>query len=333
MRFRTVVLFLLTLSFPNLCQSQDHALEFVKQIGGGWHTDKFAWMSYVQFSSDGKMVASDAASSPEDISGYLTIWSFPEGKLIKQVPLPIGCLSNDWKYYATSHEVGELATGKVLISLSKDVYALHAFSPDSQYVVESVPGRRTNQASIRVVELASGKQVTAFGKHGVFSLAISPDGSTLASGHWDVVILWDLATGKKLASFKGFGRYVRGLSFSKDGKSLAAGTDVGSLQIWDVPQRKRVHSLEIGGGQVSDPAFSPDGRLVAVGIYGTGTAYLVDTTSGKLIDHQQVSGIGCGSIAFSPDGTFLITPSTGGLIKWPYDRGGTIRVFRFKRPD
>ena len=81
MRFRTVVLFLLTLSFPNLCQSQDHALEFVKQIGGGWHTDKFAWMSYVQFSSDGKMVASDAASGPEDISGISQYGAFQRGSL------------------------------------------------------------------------------------------------------------------------------------------------------------------------------------------------------------------------------------------------------------
>jgi hypothetical protein len=85
-------------------------------------------MSYVQFSSDGKMVASDAASGPEDLSGNLTIWSFPEGKLIKHVLLPIDGLSDDWKYYATRHGVGELATGKVLTSLGDDVYAVHAFS-------------------------------------------------------------------------------------------------------------------------------------------------------------------------------------------------------------
>jgi hypothetical protein len=100
MRFRTVVLFLLTLFSPTVSQSQNHALEFVKQIGGGWHTDRFGWMSFVQFSSDGRMVASDAASGPDDVSGNLTIWSFPEGKLVKKIPLPIGSLSTDWKYYA-----------------------------------------------------------------------------------------------------------------------------------------------------------------------------------------------------------------------------------------
>ena len=84
MRFCTVVLFLLTLFSPNVAQSQNHALQFVKQIGGGSHTDRFGWMSFVQFSSDGKMVASDAASGPDDVSGNLTIWSFPEGmKLLR----------------------------------------------------------------------------------------------------------------------------------------------------------------------------------------------------------------------------------------------------------
>jgi WD40 repeat protein len=109
---------------------------------------------------------------------------------------------------------------------------------------------------------------------------------------------------------------------------IAAGTDGGMLQIWDVSLRSKVASIDIGFGVgVSQPAFSPDGRLVAFGVYGTGTAWLVDVPSGKIIDHQKVSDLGCGSVAFSPDGRFLITPSTGGLIKWPYDKGGTIRVF------
>lgn len=327
MRFRTLLLFLLMFLLPNVGQGQNHALEFVKQIGGGWRTDRFGWMSFVQFSSDGKMVASDAASSPDEVSGNLTIWTFPDGKLVKKVPLPIDSLSSDWKYYATYHGVGELDSGKAITSLGDDVYAIHAFSPDSRYVVESVPGQRTNHASIRVLELANGRQVTAFCEHGAFSLAVSPDGSTLASGHWDAVILWDLATGQQLGSLQGFGRYVVGLCFSKDGKFIAIGTDFGALQIWDVVQHKRVHALILGGQDVS-PAFSPDGKLVAAGSYGTGTVFLIDSTSGKLLDQQRVSDLGCGSVAFSPDGTSLITPSTGGLIKWPYDRGGTIRVFR-----
>jgi hypothetical protein len=37
----------------------------------------------------------------------------------------------------------------------------------------------------------------------VLALAISPDGKTLASAGWRDVALWELATGKKIARFRG----------------------------------------------------------------------------------------------------------------------------------
>ena len=48
------------------------------------------------------------------------------------------------------------------------------------------------------MELTSDKQVNAFGKYSAFSLAISPDGKTLASGHWDEVVLWNMNIGAEV---------------------------------------------------------------------------------------------------------------------------------------
>jgi len=315
-----------------VARGANDALRFVKEIGVGWRTDKSGWMSFVSFSSDGKMVASDGSTTPDDVAGNLALWSFPDGRLIRRLAVRPTAISSDWQYYATYNSVGRVETGKPLFSLGDRVYGVHAFSPDSRYVAESSMGKATLDSHIRVVELASGKQVSAFGNHDAFSLALSPDGVTLASGHWDVVILWNMLTGKQLAVLRGFGRYVKGLSFSKDGVLLAASTDSGGLQIWDVPSRTKLFSLDIGGGEVSEPAFSPDGRSVAVGIYGTGAVWLIDARTGKIIDQRKVSDLGCGSVAFSPDGRFIITPSTGGLITWPYDRGGTVRVFEVNTP-
>lgn len=312
---------------PKIPGAGTRILEPVKQIGVGWRIGKPGWMSFVSFSPDGTMVASDGASTPDDVSPNLTLWSFPEGRLIKRIPVRPTALSSDWKYYASYNGVGEVQSGKGLISLGEGVFALHAFSPDSRYVAESLPGR-IHDPHIRIVELASGRVVSAFGEHTAFSLSISPDGKTLAAGYWNVVTLWDMLSGERLAVLRGFGRYVQGLSFSHDRRYLAAGTDFGGLQIWDVHRQMRIHSLHIEEGQVSDPQFSPDGRFVAVGVYGTGAVWLVDTRTGKILDHEKVSDMGCGSVAFSPDGHFLIVPSTGGLIKWPYDHGGTIRVFK-----
>jgi WD40 repeat protein len=339
MNYRSAVLILAIVLMPVSSLGESRALHFVKQIGVGWKPDKFGWMGFVSFSPDGTMVASDGATSPDDTSQNLTLWSFPEGRLIKSLPVHPTAISDDWKYYATFHSVGEIETGKVLISLGEkdDTRAVHAFSADGRYVAESVPyvakpvwGKEPHDFRIRVLELPSGKQVSAFGKYNAFSLAISPDSKTLASGHWDEVVLWNMFTGEQIGVLRGFGQYVEGLSFSRDGRLLAGGTD-GALQIWDVSTQTRLQSLEIAGADVS-PAFSPDGRLVAAGTYANGTVWLIDVGTGKILDQKQVSEFGCGSVAFSPDARFLITPSTGGLIKWPYDTGGTIRVFEVDAP-
>jgi WD40 repeat protein len=307
-------------------QTNGRVLELFKKIGVGFRQDVNGWMSFVSFSPDGKMVASDGPAVPEDVSGNLRLWSFPEGRLIKKVSAKPTAMSPDWKYYATFTGVTEMATGRAVISLRKDAFALYAFSPDSHYVAET---GASGDHAIRILELPSGRLVSAFGTHRT-DVAISPDGQTLAAGYWDLVTLWRLSTGERLAVLRGFKRFAGSPRFSPDGKLLAGGTDIGGIQVWDVASRSRIISLDIEG-PVSDLAFSPDGRLVAAGTYGTGTVWLIDVTTGRIIDRQRVSDMGCGSVAFSPDGRFLITPSTGGLITWPYDRGGTIRVFKVNR--
>jgi WD40 repeat protein len=334
-KWRAVTIGIVLIVFlPGIARSESRALQFVKEIGVGWRLGKSGWMSFVSFSPDGTMVASDGARAPDDtMSNNLTFWSFPEGRPIKSLPGRPTAISDDWKYYATPNSVREIETGKPVISLGDKVNAIFAFSPEGRYVAESLPGIDVHNSAIRVVDLATGKQVSAFGTHHPCSIAISPDGVTLASGYWDVVMLWNMSTGERIAVLRGFGRYVEGLSFSRDGRVLAGDTDTDAagLQIWEVSSQTRVRWLKIGGGDMV-PAFSPDGRLIALGVYGIGTVVLIDVGTGKILDQAKVSEFGCGSVAFSPDGRFLITPSTGGLIKWPYDTGGTIRVFEISAP-
>src|SRR6516225_5051702 len=62
---------------------------------------------------------------------------------------------------------------------------------------------------------------------GVYSVAISPDGRTLAvgdgrvdkeKGHLGEIRLWDLATGKRTATLVGHNNNVTAVAFSPDGK-------------------------------------------------------------------------------------------------------------------
>jgi len=279
------------------------------------------------------MVASDGPATPHDSRAGLTLWSFPVGRLIKRIGFPPWAISRDWKYYASDRDVIDVETEAAVLSLTKGegVLALPVFSNNSRYIAFSTRPSQPDARRIRVLRIGEGSVVNEFGRRAVFSLAFHPNNETLASGHWDNVTLWNAVTGERIALLRGFGRYVQGIGFSADGRLLAAGTDAGGLQIWNVPKRRRLISVHIGGGQVSDPAFSPDGRLVAVGIYGTGTVWVIAVHSGKIVGKARVSDMGCGAVAFSPNGRYLIAPSTGGLITWPYDQGGTIRVFDVER--
>lgn len=303
--------------------SAGHILKPVGRIGvsGG------SWMSFVAFSPDGKMVASDGPAKPDEVSRGLTIWAFPKGRFVRRVNAVPDSLSPSWKYVAAADGIRRLKDDGLVLSTGRSNDA-HVFSPDDRFLAVLHSKRSNNEPNLRVLSLPGTQQVSAFGSSSALSVAFSPNDKLLAAGHWDSVALWDIATRKRVAMLRGFGRYVNGITFSPRGTLLAAGTDLGTLQIWDVRRRKRLHAIDLQGGDVSEPAFSPDGKLVAVGVYGTGTVWLVDVRSGKIIDHAKVSDLGCGSVAFSPDGRFLIVPSTGGLVTWPYDQGGTIRVFR-----
>lgn len=305
-----------------------HILKRVGKIGVGWDGSKPAWMSFVAFSPDGKMIASDAPATGDDTSGDLTLWRFPQGTFVRRVKGRPFAISPDWRYFADEHGLRSLDSGAPVVTATGERLATSTFSADGRLAAVVATRKTKDDPAIRLVALPGGAQKAAFGHANPFAMSFSPNGKLLAVGHWNAVTLWSTVTQKRVATLRGLGRYVGSLEFSPDGRLLAVGGDWGVLQIWDVRRERRLHTIQIDGADISTPAFSPDGRLVAIGTYGSGTVWVIDVRSGKIRDHQRVSDMGCGSVAFSPDGRYLITPSTGGLVTWPYDVGGTIRVFR-----
>ncbi len=70
---------------------------------------------------------------------------------------------------------------------------------------------------------------------------------------------------------------VKGVVFSPDGKTIAAGYGAvvvgsGGVVLWDVPGRNRLADdpLPVKEGSVSGVAFSPDGKTIAAGYYFSG---------------------------------------------------------------
>lgn len=105
------------------------------------------------------------------------------------------------------------------------------------------------------------------------------------------------------------------LSFSDDGKLLAAGKDFGRTVVWDVPGRKFLCAVEGHQGIVHAVALSPDGRFLATAGERDGfSVKLWRLTDGKLIKTFKHFDGYIRTMAFGPKGAWLLLSDNAGMV-------------------
>jgi WD40 repeat protein len=148
----------------------------------------------------------------------------------------------------------------------------------------------------------------------ILSVAITPDGQTIASGGNLIIKLWNITTGQEITTLKGHTKNVNVVAISPDGKNVVSGSDDKTIKVWNLQTKKLVHTLISHSDSVHALAISKDGKtLISAG--DDKTIKVWNLATGKLIRTLKGHAYWVRSVAISPDGVTLASGSFDKTIK------------------
>ena len=197
-----------------------------------------------------------------------------------------------------------------------------AFAAEGKYLFAAA-GENGLFGEVRQWNVADGKLVRAFEGHrdALFSVAVSPDGKTLATGSYDQKIkLWNIESGEEVRTLSGHNGCVFDLAFRPDGKLLASASADRTVKLWDVASGERRDTLSQSLKELHTVAFSPDGkRLAAGGVDNRIRVWEIsesaaETTNPLLYSRFAHEGAIL-NLAFSADGKILVSSADDRTVK------------------
>jgi WD40 repeat protein len=177
------------------------------------------------------------------------------------------------------------------------------------------------------------------GAGSALSIAFSPDGHFLASGHQPFdrlnsnVYLWDMQAPEPqiVGVMQGHTNGVQSVNFSPSGAMLTSASSDGTVRLWNVNSRSAMLVLDDHAAFVSGAFFSPDNSIILSGgddgkirIWGIGVGGQIN----------QITGFGSDiiSIAFSPDGTLIAAGTDDNAVHlWDTTSGEEVATLRGHR--
>jgi small GTP-binding protein len=177
------------------------------------------------------------------------------------------------------------------------------------------------------MESASCIMVLKGHTYSVWDVAITPDGKRAVSASSDNTLkVWDLDTGKNIATFKGHEDVVYGTAVFPDGKRVVSTSRDKTLKVWDLDTGKNTATLKGHKDWVVSVAVTPDGQRVVSGSADQ-TLKVWDPNSGKCLATMagHTGSIGYWATAVFPDGKRAVSGSYDKTLKvWDLDTGACL---------
>jgi RNA polymerase sigma factor (sigma-70 family) len=278
-----------------------------------------ATLTRLVFAPDGKRLACS------DNSAHTHVFDADRGKELFTVDGSAAVFSGDGKTLVAADPFGttpqvhvvEAATGWEVrrwpMRSGLEDTALAVGGSLLAYIDQADPGR----AQLR--DLTTGRPTRAIrlpsGSRG--SVALAPDGKSLATASTAGVWLWDTRTGKQVRSWdqRADGPPV----FSRDGRRLAwTGFDerIGIGRLW-VAECNSAAPRPVGEpvNRFEPPCFSPDGRLLAVVTDGM-AVQIREVATGKEVRPLDAHDSPVGGLAFTPDQRHMVSRARTGIFAW-----------------
>ena len=330
---------------------------------GSWrhmHTGHYRSVTSVSFNANGTLLAAGINN------GTIELWNAVTGELHKVLEdheesvssdismrvsfSPDGNILASESTYSEVH-LWDVATGELHKTLGQHSQGANmSFSPNG-----SIIATYNNAGELHLWDVATGELHKTFEKQpqitnnwAPINISFSPDGSMLAIGAGEgvadntlpsgtgAVYVWDVVTGTLRNILEGHTSPVRCVSFSPDGRTLAAGSvyyvpeipmheptadpliplpplgdpipprnlqplgpETGELYLWDVVTGQQKKNLTKHNDNFYSVRFSPDGNTLAAGIAGLhGTVRLWDIATGEE-SRAQLAPTDGGGIVYS----------------------------------